>query len=1020
MQRTRSTGLASCVLIVLIAIPAALADGPQSEISANHWALQTIESHEAPAVSRTTWPRGTMDCFILARLETAGLSPSPPAERRSWLRRVTFDLVGLPATSEEIDTFLSDESPAAYHTVVDRLLASPHFGEHWGQRWLDVVRYAETHGQEQDEPIRNAFRYRDYVIRALNGDLPYNRFVVEHVAGDLVHPPRIDPVAQTNQSIQGTAFWLLGQANHIPIDLRGDEAERRENQIEVFSKAFLALTANCARCHDHKFDAITTEDYYALCGYLQSSSYQQANVADPVRRERSFQRLADLQSKYSRLILKAYADAIRASRLAGYLAAAGETIRGNDKRRAARGDGLQEEVVQQWVQVLQDSEQDIESPLYPYARLALKSIGPDGKAFNDVKHEIVHAWQQATKQSAQQFGSQKTITTHEEGERNFVSTEQPLKPSDLVVDFSRPGPEDWIATGLRFGRRAARVGELRIGKNEERRITGVLVVDAAHAGLFSDKLTGFLRTRTFEVTSDTLWYRFTGKADVFMVVDSYRAGARPGSVHHGKYLFVKLEGDGNFRWQSHLVRRYIGHRVHIEFTPHENFALSRIQFCSEEPGDVFQPNSRLVKLLESPAANSLPGVAQLYEELLFRATNELADTSSQQGVGRRDAAGLVNWLFTRRKLLAIPPDAWQRISLLCQTYAEKKAEIEAELPPPDAALALLDGSGEDEFVHFRGDHQRLSEDPVPRRNLSVLGGRHEPRPAKGSGRLQFAHQLTSATNPLVSRVIVNRLWHHLFGQGIVRTVDDLGVMGERPSHPHLLDYLAGRFVEEGWSLKWQIRKIVLSQTYRMSSRPDPGFDGIDPANQLLHRMPIRRLSAEAIRDSILAVSGRLDAKMHGASVKAHFNDFTKGYQPPKENGPADGEGRRSIYLEVRRNLLPHLLTTFGRPVPITTRGQRDESTTAAQPLILLNDPFVHQQARLWAERLLAATDRAPHERVEQAFLMAFGRPPEAWELDAAQAFLDEQAEDTSTNSRHAAWTDFCHTLLNVKEFIFNY
>ena len=551
MQKLYRTGLLSGILMVL---PAASADNPQSDNSANHWALQTIERHQVPAVNRTTWPCGSIDCFILARLETAGLSPSPPAERRNWLRRVTFDLLGLPATSEQIDTFLSNESPSAYSTVVDRLLASPHFGEHWGQRWLDVVRYAETHGQEQDEPIKNAFRYRDYVIRALNDDLPYHQFVVEHVAGDLVTPPRIDPVARTNQSIQGTAFWLMGQANHIPVDLRGDEAERRENQIEVFSKAFFALTVNCARCHDHKFDPITTEDYYALCGYLQSSSYQQANVVDPVGRERSFQRLADLRTKYSYLILKAYANAIQTSQWVGYLTAAAETIRGNEIQQTARSDEYQEKIVQQWVQLLQNSKQNIKSPLYPFTQLALKSIGSDGEAFNEVKHKIVDSWRHAAKQSAQKFRDQKTITTQEEGERNFVRTEQPLQPSDLVADFSCPGPEDWITTGLRFGRRPARVGKLRIGNNDERPVTGVLVEDAAYGGLFSDKLTGVLRTRTFEVTSDTLWYRFTGKATVFMVVDSYRAGARPGSVHHASICSSSLKEtaifSGNLIWSG--------------------------------------------------------------------------------------------------------------------------------------------------------------------------------------------------------------------------------------------------------------------------------------------------------------------------------------------------------------------------------------------------------------------------------------------------------------------------------------
>ena len=246
-----------------------------------HWAWQGVTRPKLPEVRQTGWPRDDIDRFVLAKLEEAGLAPAADADRATWLRRVTFDLTGLPPTPEELRAFLQDQSPGAFERVVDQLLADPAFGECWGQHWLDLVRYADTKGHEQDFPIPLAWRYRDYVIRALNANVPYDQFVVEHIAGDLVAYPRIDPSTRTNQSIQGTGFWHLGEATHSPVDIRGDEAERIDNQIDVFGKTFLGMTVACARCHDHKFDAISTDDYYAFCGFLQSSSYQEANIADP-------------------------------------------------------------------------------------------------------------------------------------------------------------------------------------------------------------------------------------------------------------------------------------------------------------------------------------------------------------------------------------------------------------------------------------------------------------------------------------------------------------------------------------------------------------------------------------------------------------------------------------------------------------------------------------------------------------------------------------------------------------------
>ena len=269
---------------------------------AKHWSLQPVLAPPLPQVKNQAWCKSPIDQFLLAKLEAAGLDPAKQADKRTLIRRVTFDLTGLPPTPDEIEAFLKDDSPEAFAKVVDRLLESPHYGERWGRHWLDLVRYAETHGHEYDVDIPYAFRYRDFVIRALNADVPFDQFVLEHIAGDLLPRPRLHPQERFNESILGTGFWFLGEAKHSPVDIRGDQADRLDNQIDVFSKTFLAMTVACARCHDHKFDAISTKDYYALAGYLQSARFQRAFIDDPAPLRQKLAKLKTLQDEIKQLL----------------------------------------------------------------------------------------------------------------------------------------------------------------------------------------------------------------------------------------------------------------------------------------------------------------------------------------------------------------------------------------------------------------------------------------------------------------------------------------------------------------------------------------------------------------------------------------------------------------------------------------------------------------------------------------------------------------------------------------------
>jgi hypothetical protein len=375
--------------------------------------------------------------------------------------------------------------------------------------------------------------------------------------------------------------------------------------------------------------------------------------------------------------------------------------------------------------------------------------------------------------------------------------------------------------------------------------------------------------------------------------------------------------------------------------------------------------------------------------------------------GAAEQAGLADWLVRHPELF----DASKPLTEAARGVLAGQAKLLARLRPESRlAVAMLDGSAMDGHVFVRGSPKAAGE-VVPRRFLEALAGPGPLPAAHGSGRLELARQMIDpALNPFVARVLVNRVWHHLFGRGLVASVDNFGVLGEAPSHPELLDHLADRFVRDGWSVKRLIRTLVLSRTYRMSSNPDGAGDAADPQDLLLHRMRVRRLEGEAIRDAMLAVSGRLDGKLFGPPVGVYLNDFQQGRGRPA-SGPLDGDGRRSVYLAVRRNFLSSFLLAFDTPIPFSTVGRRSVSNVPAQALILMNDPFVHQQALVWGRRVLGEGG-SPREQVQRMYLCSFGRPATRDECRRCLDFVEGQ-QDAPT-----AWADLAHVLFNTKEFIF--
>lgn len=833
------------------------------ERKAQHWVWNPPVRHALPDVKTETWGKQPIDRFLLNRMEREGIEPALPADKRTLLRRTYLILTGLPPSPDQVDAFLADQDENAYDKVVDRLLDSVAFGERWARHWLDLVRYAETMGHEFDYEIPNAWRYRDYVIRAFNEDVPFNQFAMEHIAGDLLEKPRRRTDTGENESVIGTGFYWLGQQVHSPVDIRMNQLDVLDNQIDVLSKTFQALTVTCARCHDHKFDAITTQDFYGLFGVLKSSRYQQTTLSPSDRIEPHLDTLHTLQSEARGLLQNA-----------GLLSV---------------DTGLETGVFDSDIQVLGDMR---------LGRFA-------DWLFDD----------------------------------EALKNDPFVKPGDLV---SRPGEH-----------------AVKVATRES--------IDSAK---WSTQLQGSLRSPTFDIKHRYLHVLAAGhQSRVNVVIDNFNLIRAP--IYGGlKKNLDKEEAE----WKTFDLDMWGGHEAYVELKDTVHADLSG---GGAHGADAWFS----VESVVASADSKPPGRVQA--DFKLEASNQ--------------------------------PDTLAALM-------EKYGQVAREISIAPVAVSMTDGNGVDESVFIRGNPKRLG-DPVRRGFISALKDvGHAPQ---GSGRLDLAKHITSPDNPLTARVYVNRVWHHLFGQGIVPTVDDFGVLGQRPSHPELLDWLAVWFMNEGrWSTKKLVRMLVLSSAFQMDSvAGNPEMDQKDAGNVLLHKMRVRRLEGESIRDAILKVSGRLDPTPFGPSEKIHLTSFMTGRGRPGKSGELDGGRRRSIYVEVRRNFLSPFLTTFDTPIPFTTFGRRAQSNVPAQSLILMNDPFVLQQSEAWAERVIAM-EGSFASKLTYMYETALGRLPTSREMEAAREFVVGQQSDMATGKQDAGevekrlWTDLCHVIFNIKEFIY--
>lgn len=981
---------------------------------AKWWSLQPVRKQPVPSATDTSWPSSPIDRFLRARLEEQGLSASPPADARTLARRLSLVLTGLPLPAERVQAFVrsqelgnAERSLTGYQQLVDELLSSPHFGERWARHWMDVVRFSETHGNEWNYEVHHAWRYRDYLIRAFNADVPFDQFVREHIAGDLLPQPRWNREGQLNESVIGTAFYRFGEVNHDDcISLRSIGYDLADNQLDTLTKAFQATTVACARCHNHKLDAVSQEDYYALLGVLRSSRLVSHCIDAPEANAATLEQMQRIKRELRREIAGVWQK--EAEQIAAYLLAA-DAIHAQREGADDLARGLDMALLDKWSAALALAKQPLEEPLSVWRKMS--AVDPA---------QFAEEW----KQVAEHYG--------QEGARRAESNRANY---ETFADFTRPdGAAGWQIGGQGLRDALSNSGEFALHPEGESLVRAVLPA-GRYTFALSDKLNGTLRSPVLPLGKKHISFLVAGQRSsaVRLVSNNcqlnYKNYKALTSADLHWETFSPPDDRDSLRTYAELMTMFDNPKFPDQLSalggdkenyrlpwekaaenPRSWFGVTRV-LLHDVAGPPQAELDHLQPLFVAPAPNHLAGLAARYAD---RAKQAIAAWVQEQSTDA-DVVWL-DWLL-RRELLANGTGMSARVKELATNYRA----LEKSLSLPRVAPGMADaGPGFEQPVFVRGDCFKPGP-AAARRYLAVLSQSAEAFHEPGSGRLELAQQIVSADNPLTARVMVNRVWHHIFGTGLVRTVDDFGHVGELPSHPELLDHLAIQFVAEDWSVKRLIRSIVLTEAFRRSSQPSPVVRERDPQNRLLAHYPARRMEAEAVRDSLLFASGRLDRELYGPSVQP-FRE--KAYADRRLfPGPLDGGGRRSIYIKNNLMEAPKFLAAFNLPGGKVAQGRRDVTNVPAQALALLNDPFVLQQAEVWADRLIARKGDTSASRIAHMFDVALGRPPSNDELQQFQRTLGmlselHQVAAADVQESKPIWKDVAHAVFNLNEFIY--
>ena len=791
------------------------------------WAYQPLANPAAPKVKNSAWVKSPVDAFILAKLEEKNLTPAPPADKLTLLRRATYDLTGLPPSESEIKDFLADASPNAFEKVVERLLASPRYGEKWGRNWLDVARYADSTGNDEDHRYPFAWKYRDYVIESFNNDLPYDQFAREQIAGDSL--PSKDAGEVNRRGIIATGFLALGPKAVAQQDKQKMLYDVYDEQVDVTSKAFLGLTLACARCHNHKFDALLTKDYYSMVNIFAST--------------RSF---SNPDSHVSGVLEKP-------------LVPKAEW----EKYKAARGEHQAKE---------RRAQTEIEEIVDSIREPAAKQLTPRMAEFMLAAHKIYDGGAKPEEVAAQAKLPVEVL-------KRWVNF---LKPGDLtpqhLLEWRSSTPDKLAETARGYQQRfQTRLNEWLTEMAKWR--AGEKVVQTGKKKSPSGK-------PTFEAGDDRF---FDG---------------------------VYFAGDGPFGVS----------------------AKDKTRFTAEQ-------NQR---------------IADLQKEI-----GTLKKTAPRE---------------------------------------------------PELACAIEDGEPVAQKVFVRGDYNSPGED-APKAFPAILSAFDSRPNFTGSGRLQLAEWLVQPEHPLTTRVMANRIWQWHFGEGLVRTPDNFGKMGDKPSHPELLDFLSREFVKRGWSIKSMHRLIMLSSAYQMSGINPSLTDNADNDNRLLTRFNRRRLSVEELRDGLLAIDGSIDLTVGGSLQSGRGTDGENNQGRLSLN--PEKLKRRTVYLPLRRANLPTLLNLFDFGDATSMTGKRQLTNVSTQALFWLNSEFLTDRSATVAKTLLADTSLTDSARVEIIYLRVLNRKADKDEIESALKYVAAFRQKASgENSDAKAWQSLCRILMASNDFLY--
>lgn len=938
------------------------------------WSLKPLARAEPPLAADAEWNKNPVDRFLWRSLHNAGLEPSAPADAETLLRRMSFVLTGLPPSVELHDEMIArwkQDPDAATEWLADTLLASPHFGEHFARHWMDAVRYTDTYGYEWDNPAKGSWEYRDYLIRAFNNDIGYDTLVREQLAGDLLPTQRINDVDQLNESRIGPMFYHLGEHRHgSSLAFNGIHQEMVNNKIDAFSRVFLATSVACARCHNHKLEAISQKDYYSLGAVFMTPRWSSRPIDSEARYSGGLRQLSDGRVK-----------------IREHLAARWKSIQISPS---------------QWLPLVDSLPQPpaIEDPRWPLWMAAQKqAVAPD-------------RWKQMLAQVRAE------VASRVEANRSLTT----------LTDFSSDRlPTGWVMEGVGFESGRVTDGTPLISLDGEKAVAKFLT-QGLHSGALSSKLPGVLRMPPQQ--------HVPGKfVSVLLAGDEYSGTLvlDENTFQNETVAFLKQPEPA---WRSYADASLINGvtRVTIDFAtsllnpnfpPRTGLAaglpnndlgydkrswLSILRIVSHDGGG--SPKNELPHLKSLLAMeNEVPSTD---DEIHQRLSQWLTDTVVRwcRNECQPGDPEILNWLMANG-LLACQFADDPELKALVDDYRE----VEAALPFPRAVNSMDEREMARASLYFniRGNVDATGDLMTPA-FLRMFEGHNQVAGSSGSGRLELAESLLSPDHPLTSRVYANRLWQWVFGAGIVQTPDDFGHLGDRPSHPELLDWLSRDLMQKGWSTKTVVRRLVTSRAFRQGGTPQQFTLQRDPSNRLLHHFATRRLEAESIRDALLSVSGRLDDQLYGRPINPPrlVEDGSKRLY----SGPVDGNGRRSLYLTMSIMDPPKFLTTFDLPDLKLPSGRRNVTNVPAQALLMMNDPFVHQMADVWSARLVLEPDTDVASRVARMFLRAFGRNATNEELQQWTDFAGQLQTGNPILIDAQVWKGVAHTMFNSPEFIY--